>query len=191
MVNLVFITRNASMASQLVELAVKFGNNSKSQMIIAAGKDSSDKLARHDPVYLANVIDSLSHADHILVTGDSDDALMWARVAVSLLEWSVASKVRLCAPLLIENTLAAFASASAGAAIEQVMKIALAAAPSGQDLNATSTSMIERAGSLFPSENTLTVPSHYMDISTPPSPLIVNKKAGCPFNKKKVSHVLK
>ncbi|MEI8418129.1 dihydroxyacetone kinase subunit DhaM, partial [Escherichia coli] len=66
-------------------------------------------------------IESLAHADHVLVMMDMGSALLTAETALELLAPENAGKVRLCAAPLVEATLAATVSAASAAEIDKVI----------------------------------------------------------------------
>lgn len=125
MVNLVIVSHSAQLGEGVGALARQMLMGDGCKLAIAAGIDDPENPIGTDPIKVMEAIESVADTDHVLVMMDIGSALLSAETALELLDPDIAAKVRLCAAPLVEGTLAATVSASAGADIEQVIRDAM------------------------------------------------------------------
>lgn len=120
MVNLVLVSHSYTLACGIAQLAEQMNHGCR--IALAAGMAEPENAIGTDAVRIMHAIEQVYSPDGVLILMDLGSALLSAETALELIDPAMADNVRLCAAPLVEGTLAAVVSASAGADLNRVMQ---------------------------------------------------------------------
>ena len=120
MVNLILVSHSHTLAMGVAELAEQMNNGC--QIAVAAGMSEPENAIGTDAVKIMLAIEEVYSPDGVLILMDLGSAILSAETALELIDPEMAANVKLCAAPLVEGTLAAVVSASAGANLDTVAK---------------------------------------------------------------------
>lgn len=120
MVNLILVSHSHTLAMGVAELAEQMNNGC--QIAVAAGMSEPENAIGTDAVKIMLAIEEVYSPDGVLILMDLGSAILSAETALELIDPEMAANVKLCAAPLVEGTLAAVVSASAGASLDTVAK---------------------------------------------------------------------
>ncbi|OOH90874.1 hypothetical protein BMT54_03500 [Pasteurellaceae bacterium 15-036681] len=119
MVNLVLVSHSYTLACGVAELAEQM--NHGCQIAIAAGIEEPENAIGTDAVRIMSAIEQVYSPDGVVILMDLGSAILSAETALDLIDPEMAQNVKLCAAPLVEGTMAAVVSASAGASLTEVI----------------------------------------------------------------------
>jgi len=121
MVGLVLVSHSKKLAESVRELVLQMtGRDFPIAVASGAGKDHNELGT--DAVHIADVLNTLSRPDGVLVLMDVGSAVLSAEAALQLLDNPPERTVVLCAAPLVEGAVAAAAQANAGGSLEEVAR---------------------------------------------------------------------
>src|SRR5271157_2974747 len=106
MVGLVLVSHSKRLAESLRQLVLQMTAPDFPVAVASGAGDNHDELGT-DAVHIAEVLQTLSRPDGLIVVMDLGSAVLSAQAALELLDPSSGCRVRLCAAPLVEGAIAA------------------------------------------------------------------------------------